>query len=159
MTEPKHTVEDIAAARRCLDAYGGDVSRWPTDARARWGATAMDAALDADRAEAAMLDALLQTQKIPPTPHDLKNKIASTYNPPAEKKDTAPLWAGLSSLSGWFRPLPAGALASLTALGFAAGAMTDMSAALSPEYEAYAYLDEDGLGALDEDAEALWDAE
>lgn len=159
MTEPEHTVEDVAAARRCLEAYGGDVSRWPADARVRWGAAAMSEALDVDRAEAVALDALLSTQTSPTTPRDLKSRIAAGYHPRAEKRESTPLWAGLSSLAGWLRPLPAGALASLTALGFAAGAVMDVNTGLSPEYEAYAYLDEGGFGAFDDEAEAIWDAE
>lgn len=159
MAEPEYTVEDIAAASRCLEAYGGDVARWPADAKARWGSIATSNALEAARAEAAALDQLLDAETAPETPHSLKNRIEAGYHPPAEKIRASSLWADLSSLSGWFKPLPAGALASLTALGFAAGAVIEPDAGLAPEFEAYAYLDDVGLDAFDDETEALWDAE
>lgn len=159
MAEPDNTSDDIAAARRCLGIYGGDLSRWPADARAQWGAVAMGDALETERAEEEALDALLSAQAIPTTPHDLKNRIDAHYRPSTENRSSVSLWAGLSSLSGWLKPLPAGALASLSALGFAAGAVVDANDNLTPEYEAYAYLEEGGLDAFDDDAEALWDVE
>lgn len=159
MAEPEYTVEEIAAAKRCLEAYGGDLERWPADAQARWGSIAMSNTLEAARAKAVALDELLDAETKPIAPLSLKSRIEAAYKPPTEKKRGASLWGDLSSLSGWFKPLPAGAFASLTALGFAAGAVIETDAGLAPEYEAYAYLDDAGLGAFDDETETLWDAE
>ncbi len=159
MTEPPSTTDNLAAARRCLEIYGGDIARWPEDARARWGDIALSDALKDERAEADALDALLGAATAPSTPHDLKNRIEASYRPPTERPGRGRFWDGLSSLAGWMRPLPAGALASLSVLGFAAGAAIDADDRLTPEYEAYAYLEDSGLVAFEEETGALWDAE
>ncbi len=160
MTGPHSTTDDIAEAKRLLEIYGSDLNRWPADARARWGDIAMSAALEKDRADADALDGFLRAATAPKTPHDLKNRIEAGYRPPAEKAGGASRGlAGLSALSSWIRPLPAGAFASMAALGFAAAAVVDATGDLPPEYEAYAYMENSGLAAFDEDTGATWDAE
>ncbi len=149
--------DELAAVRRCLDAYGGDIARWPASARERWGELVRHEGVGDDRADADAIDALLSAATAPQTPHDLKNRIEAGYRPPSDK--SGDFLTGLSVLSGWLKPLPAGALASLTALGFVVAAVTGGDTTLPPEYEAFAYLEESGFAVLDDEAGALWDAE
>ena len=156
MMNPHDKTEALEAARRCLEAYGGDLDRWPDDLRARYGELAVNAVLEKERAEAGALDALLDEATAPTTPHDLKNRIEAGYNPPTNKTGELGRGAGLSALAAWLRPLPAGAFAGMAVLGFAAAAVTDNESALAPEYEAYVYLQDSGLAAFDEEAGTQW---
>lgn len=154
-TDPAATA-DFDAVRRCFEAYGADVEKWPTDMRARYGALATAAEMSAARDEATSLDGFLNAATAPRMSADLKNRIAAQYvsPPPAAAAD-------FSTLLSFLRPLPAGALAGLGALGFAVGVLTNTSqAALAPEYEAYAYVQEATLLAMADDEEAaLWDVD
>ena len=160
MMEQRRSTDDIAAAKRCLAIYGADLTRWPADARARWGDLAISEALKVDRSDADALDALLNDATPPQTPHDLKERITGNYHPHAQRvvRDNS-LWTGLDVLSAWLRPAPAGAFAGLAAVGFIVAAVTEQGDALTPEYEAYAYLEESGVNAFNDEAGALWDAE
>ncbi len=159
MTEPHNTTDAVAEARRCLAIYGGDLERWPADARVRYGDIAMSAALEHERAEALALDTFLSKATAPSTPHDLKNRIEAGYVPLADNASAPGRWAGLSALSSWIKPLPAGAFASMAALGFVVASVMNAASELPPEYEAYAYLEDGGFAIFDEETGAIWDAE
>ncbi len=160
MTEQRRSTDDIAAAKHCLAVYGADVERWPAEARARWGELAVSEALQDDRDEAAALDLLLDAATEPQTPLGLKERIAANYHPhtPRTMRGDS-FWAGLDVLSAWLRPAPAGAFAGLAAVGFIVAAVTERGGALTPEYEAYAYLEESSVNTFSDEAGALWDAE
>lgn len=156
MEQPKPT-DDIAAAKHCLAVYGANLERWPADARERWGKLAVSDSLKENFNDAEVLDALLNAATSPQTPHDLKNRIEAGYRPPTEK--AAGVISGLGALSGWLRPLPAGAFASMAAAGFITASVMESGPTLAPEYEAYAYLEDSGFASLYDETGALWDAE
>lgn len=142
--------------RRCFEAYGGDVDKWPADKRARYRGLALSAEFSALRDEALSLDGFLNAATAPAARADLKNRIAAQYVPPPRKA-----FADWNPFPALLRPLPAGVAAGLGALGFAAGLATGGQAGPAPEQEAYAYMQEAAtLAMLDEDEEgASWDAD
>lgn len=143
---------DRDAVRRCFEAYGADIEKWPADRRARYGTLAASDEFAALREAAADLDGFLNAATAPRVSADLKNRIAAQYAPPAPA-----FAADLSALFALLRPVPAGVLAGLGALGFAVGAITGDSVAMTPEYEAYAYLEAGALPDLLDEEGALWD--
>lgn len=153
------TEHELEEARVCLEAYGEDLERWPADARAKVGALIDSDELAVSRRDAAALDQLLASSSAPATPHDLQNRIMAQFDVSAPSSRP-----GLADgLFGWIdrlRLAPAGALAGLSAIGFAIGVWTDSgSSPLPPEYEAYAYLDAGALGDLTDEEDELWAAE
>lgn len=154
--KPFDNTDDLAAARRCLETYGGDPDRWPEELRMRFGDIAKSAALEMECADAEAIDELLDAATAPATPHDLKNRIEASFQFAGNGGERL---FDFSVLTAWLRPLPAGAFAAMTALGFAAAAVVDSTMAPPPEYQAYAYLQDSGLAAFDEEAGTEWVAE
>ena len=160
MTEQPRSTDDLASAKKCLAVYGADLARWPADARTRWGALAVGDMLQEELRDAETLDEMLNAATAPRTPHSLKSRITARYHPLTDDiRRGSVLWPDLSVLSNWLKPLPAGAFASMAAAGFLIAWATESGARLAPEYEAYAYLEEGGFGALDDETGALWDVE
>lgn len=160
MTDTRQTPDDLAEVRRCFETYGSDLKRWPAPMRVRLAPIAAGEALADARKSAEALDALLREATEPQTPHDLKNRIEAGYYPQTDKQSThQSLWAGLSTLAGWLRPAPLGAMASLGVIGFVAGAILNATGTRAPEAEAYAFLEDSGYVDFDYDTEASWDAE
>ena len=67
--------------KRCFDAYGADIERWPATAREQFGALARSDELAAVRREAEALDGFLGASTAPNMSADLKNRIAAQYQP------------------------------------------------------------------------------
>ncbi|MEM9617557.1 MAG: hypothetical protein AAF936_06315 [Pseudomonadota bacterium] len=151
--QPASTDKQDEAVRRCFAAYGGDVGAWPADKRTAFGDLALSDAFAAERDDALSLDAFLNTATARAPRHDLKNRIMAGID---LSRDNARAGApGL--LAMLLRPLPAGALAGLGALGLATGFVTaNAQVASPPEYEAYAYLEDAGTLISEEEA-VQWD--
>ncbi len=159
MTRPQTGDKELAAAKNCIDAYGGDIERWPEDARNAYGALAMSDALASEREAALALDAFLDAATAPKTADDLQRRILADYRPPADRTGwLGAISASLYGLGGFLRPAPVGAFASLAIAGFIAGAVTD-GGALDPEIEAYAYLETDGFAEAADNEEFPWGAD
>ena len=156
MSRQQQSTEEMAAAvRRCFDAYGGDVSAWPEDKRGAYGEMARSDAFAELREEALSLDAFMNAATTRAPQHDLKNRIMAQIDLPAAQ----PRSNGPGLMAMLLRPLPAGALAGVGALGLATGFLTANATSVStPEYEAYAYL-EDAEGFFDEEEVLQWDAD
>lgn len=156
MSRQQRSTEEMAdAVRRCFDAYGGDVSAWPEDKRDAYGEMAQSDAFAELREEALSLDGFLNAATTRAPQHDLKHRIMAQIDLPAAQ----PRSSGLGLMAMLLRPLPAGALAGVGALGLATGFLTANTATASaPENEAYAYLEyADGL--VDEEEVLQWDAD
>lgn len=150
--------EALDAVRRCYEAYGADPANWPAEMRALYEAAGDMEELAAARAEAEALDGFLNASTQPRMSDDLQNRIMARYAPAPARTS---LFERAGDFFSGFRLLPAGALAGIGALGLATGVMTASSqASLTPEYEAYAYL-EDSLAPslVNEEGALLWDAD
>ena len=151
------STEKLDALRQCADAFGGDLARWPADRRA-----AFDDMLDTDEARAILaaardLDGFLNAATAPRMSDDLTNRIMAGYAAP---KPQSGLFDFLRGLAPVMRLAPAGVLAGVGALGIASGLMSASAQdALTPEYEALAYMDDLSLATLNEDGGLQWDAE
>lgn len=156
MNRQQQSTEAMAdAVRRCFDAYGGDVSAWPQDKRDAYGEMALSDACAEMREEALSLDAFLNAATTRAPQHDLQNRIMAQIDLPSAQRSSS----GLGLMALLLRPLPAGALAGVGALGLATGFLTANAApASTPEYEAYAYL-EYASGLVDEEEVLQWDAD
>ena len=131
------STETLDAVKRCFDAYGADISRWPQSAREHFGALASSDELAEVRREAELLDGFLGAATAPRMSADLKNRIAAQYAPPPEKISIGRLMSGM--LTGR-RFVPAGAAAGIGALGLITGMVSaNTSLAMTPEDEAFAY--------------------
>ena len=158
MTRKHLSADEQAEIVRLFEVHGGDIERWPDAARASYGALAASDAMRAERLRASELDAYLNAAVAPETPDDLKSRIAAAYRPPAEKRFRLRVLGAADGLAAFLQPAPAGAFASLAALGFVAALALDQGA--PPEYELFAYYEAGGFGALSETGEgALWDGE
>ena len=150
---------DRAAIERCFDAYGADVDKWPQDARRRYGDVAASEGMALVRADAESLDGFLNAATHPRAAADLQSRILADYAAP---RPALSLWEGLAGwVSHHMRLVPAGAVAAIGALGLATGVLTaESQASLTPEYEAYAYL-QDSLAPslINEEGSSLWDGE
>lgn len=105
-----------------LEAYGAERSRWPAEAAALFDEFEDEAMFAAARLEAAALDAALRSAPAPKAGAALQERILAAF---AARPAATGLFAHLSGRPrGLGRFIPAGALAGLTALGFAAGAAT-----------------------------------
>lgn len=135
--------------------YGGDLSRWPDEARREARALAGDPRFEAARSDALALDAALDAAPPPAASEALMARIL----------DAAPARpARAGDASGWLRGLfaarrfvPAGALAGLSALGFAAGMVTAAGGAAAQD-EALVYAEAAVASALQEE-DAFWAVE
>lgn len=158
MKQMRTSTETLDAVKRCFDAYGADVSRWPQSARDRFGALANSDELAEIRREAELLDGFLGAATAPRMSADLKNRIAAQYAPPPEQLSIGRLMSGM--LSGR-RMVPAGAAAGIGALGMVSGMLSaNVSLAMAPEDEAYAYAYSDNIlssTTYDEEEALQWD--
>lgn len=137
----------LMRARALLERYGADRARWPENERALFDKFEGDYRFETFRRQERALDDALDAAKAPAAPSALKDAILAAYAPPPR--------AGRPSFSfgGRLRRLvPAGALAGLSALGFAVGAATASSGA--QEYEAV-YYSQTTFAFVDE-GDALW---
>ncbi|GEM_PF-1724655 len=151
--------ETLDALRRGFETYGADPAKWPAAMRDLYAAAGEMEELAAARADAEALDGFLDASTQPRMSADLHNRIMAQYAPPPARVSVLDEIAGVFSR---FRLLPAGALAGVGALGLATGVLTaSTQAALTPEYEAYAYLEDSSLAAslIDEEGAVLWDAD
>ncbi len=156
MNQAHTSTDKFDAVKRCFDAYGADLSRWPDGVRERYGVLALsDEMADARRA-AETLDGFLNAAIAPRVSADLKNRIIAQYNPETAAPSFGQL---LRDLAPWPRFVPASALAGIGVLGLALGILTaNTQAALTPEAEAYAYLEDTmALALLDQEEAAQWD--
>jgi len=108
----------------------------------------------------AIVDAALSAATVPDARAALKRDILAAYDDEQRKARRADNgfsgFAGFGGLFAHFRAAAAGALASVSALGLAAGALTaNTTATLSPEDELYIYAEDAFNLALLEDEE--WD--
>ena len=147
------------AVRRCFDAYGADVTKWPAEKRAELGALAMTEQFAALRNEAGVLDEFLAAASEPVAAADLENKIMAQFETPVTRAPDLLREAG--SLFSRFRLAPAGAIAGFGLLGVATGLWsTNAQENWTPEEEAYAYVEASmSLTALTDEEGAAWDAE
>ena len=153
---PKST-SDLDAVRRCFDAYGAEIDRWPDDKRKAYGDLAMSDEMASFRAEAEQLDSFLGAATAPSVGADLKNRIMAQYEAPPEQITLSDLF---QNFFGGRRLIPAGALAGIGALGVMAGSLSaNVTVAVSPEEEAYAYAYGDAVLSLslDEEEAGQWD--
>lgn len=139
----------LARARQYLEAYGADRARWPEDATALFDKFAGDYRFEMAREEAIALDAALSSSKVEPAGAALEEKILASFEPQRSSSR-----GGLQARPLFSRFVPAGALAGLTALGFAAGAASASVTVATIDDEALYYA-EATLGAATEE-DALW---
>lgn len=160
--EQPSTEDRFDAVRRCFEAYGADVDKWPAEKRDAFGALAASDEMAAAREDALALDGFLNAATAPRASHDLKNRIAAQIDLPQQAARGGGV--GLGAFLAGFRlaPLrvaPVGALAGIGALGLATGFLTaNAQVAQTPEYEAYAYLEYSGA-LLNEEEIVQWDAD
>ena len=157
MKQAPMSTKDLDAVRRCFDAYGADVNRWPDDKRKAYGDLAMSDEMASVRTEAEQLDSFLGAATSPAMSADLKNRIMAQYEAPPERLTLPELF---TRLFGGRRLVPAGALAGIGALGVMAGSLSaNVTVAVSPEEEAYAYAYGDAVLSLslDEEEAGQWD--
>ena len=149
MTRPPISTDQIQAVKRCFEAYGADPAKWPDDRRAAYGAFADAPGLAEARAEAEALDGFLGAASAPPpAPDALKSRMLAEYQTVEARLSGG--GGALSKIGGAFARffdqgalLPAGALAGVAGLGALVGALTAQPVApLSPEAEAYAYIED-----------------
>ncbi len=152
------STDQFDAVKRCFDAYGADITRWPTDAREQYGSTARSDELADTRHDAEALDGLLGAATPPPVSAELKNRIIAQYRRPPAVMTISDLLADLFTPR---RFVPAGAFAGIGALGLVAGVFSvNASFAMTPEVEAYAYVYADSgisLDTFDEEEAVQWD--
>lgn len=156
MTGRSEQISKLEDVKRCFNAYGADIAKWPADKREAYRALAMSDEMASIRREAAALDALLDDASAPQMSADLTNRIAAQYEPPARPLT---LEGFVSKLFSHGQFLPAGAAAGLAALGLALGVVTaNTQASLTPEAELYAYLEEgSAMTVLDDAGGVTWD--
>ncbi|MEE2690747.1 MAG: hypothetical protein VX640_04305 [Pseudomonadota bacterium] len=153
MTHPPSLSEREALLKTALayfDAYGADLARWPEQARRTAEALAGDARFEAARETALALDRDLALVTAPAAGDALKERMLAAA-PGRRPSQGAPL---LASLFAGRRFAPAGALAGLTALGFAAG-MVSTPGGASAQEEALAYAEAAIASTLSEE-DAFW---
>ncbi len=155
------STERLDALRFCADAFGGDPARWPAERRAEFADLLDTTEAMAILAEARALDGFLNAATAPRMSDDLVNRVMADYVAPKMKREApAGLFDFLRGLAPVLRLAPAGALAGVGALGMASGVMSASAQdALTPEYEALAYMDDLTLGELSDDGGLSWDAE
>lgn len=155
--QPSHT-DALQRARDCLAAYGSDLRHWPEEDRDKFGDLALSEALRAEREGAAILDKDLSVATQPSTPHDLGNRIMAGFpaQGPANRQKSILAW--IEDLFSSMGAVPAGAMASFAVVGFALG-VTTAEPALSPEFEALAYLETGSDAAFDDEGGVFWVAE
>lgn len=141
----------LARARLHLEAYGADRARWPEDAKALFDKFAGDYRFEIAREEAAALDETLALSPAEPAGDALQARILASFEPIAPH---AALFGGLRPRKGFGRFVPAGALAGLTALGFAAGAASAGVTVAGAEDEALYYAE--ATLAVSSEEDALW---
>lgn len=142
----------LARALIYIEAYGAERLRWPAEAAALFDEFTADETFSRARADAAALDKTLAAAIAPKAGDALKEKIFNAY---ATRPAGGGFLAGLYGRSGLGRLIPAGALAGLTALGFAAGAVTASVGASAVEAETLYYAQATFLVAVDEE-DAFW---
>ncbi len=146
----------LDAARRCFDAYGAGRSKWPADKQALFDMVSDLDEMREFRIVAEGLDEYLDVSAAPPASDALKDRILGGFPAPQET-----FVSRIKELAAAIRLAPAGALAGIGALGLGLGVLTaETSAAVTPEYEAYAYLEDALTPELSVEEEGiLWDAE
>ncbi|MEQ8934874.1 MAG: hypothetical protein RIE56_03675 [Amphiplicatus sp.] len=145
----------LDAALAHFEIYGGDLARWPEQAQRDSRALAGDPQFEAARRDAMALDAALDAAPAPAASDALMARLL----------DAAPARAApAGEVSGWLQRLfttrrfvPAGALAGLSALGFAAGMVTATGGAAAQD-EALVYAEAAVASALEEE-DAFWAVE
>jgi hypothetical protein len=157
MTRQQFGDKELAAAKRCIDAYGADVARWPDEARDAYGALAASDALKDERDAAAALDDLLNAATAPSTPRDLQNRVLAGYAPQPPHSRT--LASAFADLFGLIKPAPTAVFASLAIAGFVVGGVTQERDSWTPEMEAYAYLEAGGFVDAGDSEGFQWDAD
>ncbi len=151
------STERLDALRRCCDAYGADMRRWPQALRADFADLAEADEAAEIFADAQMLDGFLNAATAPRMSEDLPRRIMANFSPAKAKAGLLDLLRGLAPS---MRLLPAGALAGIGALGLASGVMSaSAQSPLAPETEALAYMDALSATALDDEEALTWDAE
>jgi len=154
MTHPpspsdRHTLLEAALAH--FEIYGGDVARWPEEAQRDAQVLAGDPSFEAARRDAMALDAALDV--VPPVASDaLLARLLDAAPARAAPAGEAPGWMGRLFTTRRF--VPAGALAGLSALGFAAGMITATGGAAAQD-EALVYAEAAVASALEEE-DAFW---
>ncbi|HXI86705.1 MAG TPA: hypothetical protein VNH64_04565 [Parvularculaceae bacterium] len=114
----------LQRAKACLDAYGANRARWPEDARALFDKFSGDYRFEILQREAALLDETLGEATPIEAGEVLKERLLAAFNPaPASARVGSFLRFGVGAPRA-ARLIPAGALAGLSALGFAIGAAT-----------------------------------
>lgn len=157
MTQQSPTETALKIAREYLDIYGSDLKRWPDDARVRYGHLLEKDELQEAVQQARVVDELLAADEVPEISHDLKGRILEGYSSQEYAAPNRSLSKSMNVFLNWSRLVPAGALAGLAGLGFVVGTITNSATALTPEYEAYAYLEFGALNDLPDEEGALWD--
>ncbi len=142
----------LARALIYLEAYGADRARWPAEAAALLDEFAADPGFTAARADAAALDAALVAATAPKAGDALRERIFNSF---ATRPSGGGFFARLGGTSRFGRLIPAGALAGLTALGFAAGAATASVGARAAETDPLYYAQATFLVAYNEEG-AIW---
>lgn len=147
----------LARALVYLEAYGAERSRWPADAATLFDEFANDADFAPARDAAAALDLALAAAPAPKAGAALRQRILAAY---AARPSGSGLFARLKARSriGFGRLIPAGALAGLSALGFAAGAATAGVGASASEADPLYYAQATLVVAFNEE-DALWAVE
>lgn len=158
MIQMQASTDKFDAVKRCFDAYGADIGRWPAAAREQFGAMALSDELAAVRREAKALDGFLGAATAPHVSADLKNRIIAQYQAPPAVTTLGDLITGLFTPP---RFVPAGTIAAIGALGLVSGMLSaNAGFAMTPEAEAYAYVYSESvisLAALDEEGVVQWD--
>lgn len=159
MSKVSMSTDQIEALRQCCDAYGADPARWPAARRAALGALyASDAAVDI-RAEAQTMDGFLNAATSPRMAEDLPRRVMAGFEAPRDGSVWARLYDQVTDRFSIKRFAPAGALASLGALGFASGMMTASAQnPLMPEDEALTYV-QTAIATIDDEGAVQWDVD
>ena len=134
---PPISDETRAAITALIDAYGGNVSRWPDEAREAYGALASSQAFSEQMRNALALDALLEPGKEIAPPHSLNDRLLADFDSITPDRKIS-FWSWLNELAPRQFLAPASGFAAIAIAGFFAGFVE--TSTLSPEEQVYAYL-------------------
>ena len=137
---------EMAKLNNLFAAYGADIARWPEQERKAWAEHAHLAELESERADAAVIDEMLQNVADPADDiavmdrlnRDLLDGFDQTVSralPSTERN----FWTAIADFFSGSLLAPAGSAAVIALAGIVSGLNAPTS--LSPEEEAYAYFE------------------
>ena len=153
MTDHKKLSDvDFEAFTKAVDAFGGEIDRWPSEVRTRFGGHDETAAFKPLLADAKALDAMLDEHHIPAMSAGLEDRLLADYSANTPKVAPAPSSSWRVVLGNIILPrffAPVGGAAAIAIAGVFSGMTSAQD--LAPEQEAYAYLADSDLYSVEDE--------